>query len=257
MKRRFATVCSPALTALVMTASNEDIRTSPNLEERSNTTRRVNMIKRIIYLAVAVALVGVIPAWAGPHASGLQSRTRAFDVRIIKRGATFHGTGSVNVSPKGRLFATETDRSRIIELNPNTGEVLMEIGPADGVFGASDLDFDTSGNTIYWNNFLSGEVYKRNLLTGVSTQLAALNGIVDSLAINHQGRLFAAQVAPVPALWEIDPQGANPPQMIATVVGMDGIDTGPDGHVYTPDFFGGSGEVRRVNVSFGSHLHRW
>ena len=83
------------------------------------------------------------------------------------------------------------------------------------------------------------KVYKRDVLTGMSTQLAALHGIVDSMALNHQGRLFAAQVAPIPALREIDPQGVTPPRMVATVIGMDGIDTGPDGHVYTPDFFGG------------------
>lgn len=67
-----------------------------------------------------------------------------------------------------------------------TGEILREIGPADGVFGASDLDFDATGTTLYWNNFLTGEVYKHDLLTGVSTQLAALHGIVDSMALNHQ-----------------------------------------------------------------------
>jgi len=95
-------------------------------------------------------------------------------------------------------------------------------------------------------------VYKHDVLTGVSTQLAALPGIVDSMALNHQGRLFAAQLAPISALWEIDPQGVNPPRLVTTFIGgMDGIDTGPDGHVYTPDFFGGSGAVRRINVDTG------
>ena len=181
---------------------------------------------KCLIAAGALTITMSVGAWSHEH----------FDVKIIKRGADFHGTASVNVSPHGRLFAAETDRSRIIELHPITGEILMEIGPAEGVFGASDLDFDATGTTLYWTNFLSGEVYKRDLLTGISTQLAALHGIVESVTINHQGRLFAAQVAPIPALWEIDPQGVTPPQLVATAIGMHGIDTGPDGHVYTQTF---------------------
>jgi sugar lactone lactonase YvrE len=191
-------------------------------------------------MALAIVLTAV-PAWASFD-----------DVTIVKKGAELHQPASVNVSPTGRLFVTETGRGRILELHPVTGEILSRITSDQGAFGPSDLAFDASGRTIYWNNFLSGEIFKRDLVTGVSTRLADFNGIVDSLAVNYQGRVFAAQLAPTPALWEVDPNGSNPPVLIALVPGMDGVDAGPDGNVYAPDFFTGTGTVRKINVDTGA-----
>jgi sugar lactone lactonase YvrE len=197
------------------------------------------MLKATHWILVALAL-SATSAWA------------SYEARIIDRGAIFHGSGGINISPTGRIFVTDTDGGRIVELDPVTGAIISEITSAQGAYGPSDLDFDATGNIVYWNNFLSGEIFKRDLTTGVSTQLAALHGIVDTLALNNQGRLFAAEVAPIPALWEIDPNGVNPPVLIANNVGMDGIDAGPDGNIYTPDFFGGSGEVRKIDVNTGA-----
>ena len=197
------------------------------------------MLNRTRWMALAIVLTAA-PAWA------------SFDVKIIKRGAELHQPASVNVSPTGRLFVTETVKGRILELHPVTGEVLSEITSDQGAFGPSDLTFDASGRTIFWNNFLSGEIFKRDLVTGVSTLLADFDGIVDSLAVNNQGRVFAAQLAPTPALWEVDPNGIKPPVQIAIVPGMDGVDAGPDGHVYAPDFFTGTGTVRKIDVDTGA-----
>lgn len=196
------------------------------------------MLKRTRWMALAMTLTAV-SAWAGDG------------VRIVKKGATLHHPASLNVSPTGRLFVTETSNGRILELDPESGEILSEITSAQGAFGPSDLAFDAAGTTIFWNNFLSGEVFKRDLITGVSTQLADFDGIVDSVAFNNQGRLFAAQLTPISALWEVDPNGVNPPVLIAPVPSMDGIDAGPDGHVYVPDFFTGSGRVHKVDVNTG------
>ena len=197
------------------------------------------MLSGTRWMALAIVMTAV-PAWA------------SFDVTIIKKGAELHQPASVNVSPTGRLFVTETVKGRILELHPVTGAILSEITSDQGAFGPSDLTFDASGRTIFWNNFLSGEIFKRDLVTGVSTLLADFDGIVDSLAVNYQGRVFAAQLAPTPALWEVDPNGIKPPKQIAIVPGMDGVDAGPDGNVYAPDFFTGTGTIRKIDVNTGA-----
>ena len=197
------------------------------------------MLSRTRWMALAIVFTAA-PAWASA------------DVTIIKRGAQLHQPASLNVSPTGRLFVTETVKGRILEMRSGTWRDPVQITSDQGAFGPSDLAFDASGRTIFWNNFLSGEIFKRDLVTGVSTQLADFDGIVDSVAVNAQGRVFAAQLAPNPALWEVNTNGIEPPVLIAVVPGMDGIDAGPDGHVYAPDFFTGTGTIRKIDVDTGA-----
>ena len=172
---------------------------------------------------------------------------------VLARGAALHGANGVMFDRHDRLFIASVTGREIVVMDPRTGVILDRLGPNRGVEGPDDLTFGPDG-ALYWTSFFTGVVGRRTPDGTVST-LAQLPPGVGAITFSDDGRLFVAASFPAPgsvdALYELDPNGATPPRLIAQGLGgLNAMDWGSDGLLYGPLQF--RGQVVRVNVDTGA-----
>jgi sugar lactone lactonase YvrE len=193
----------------------------------------------IFFLAVLCSLSTAGTTFAGhnqPH--------------ILATGADSNGYVSVKFSPTGDLWVSEGFREELQRMDPDTGEILEVI--SDGVRGAADLDFASDG-TMYWVNAWIGEIFKMEP-GQAPVMIAEFGHMIDGVSVNAEDRVFTASfLSPIDAVWELDPEGIAPPEIVADVGGFDAFDFGPDGYLYGPDFQYGTGNIIRVDIETGDY----
>jgi sugar lactone lactonase YvrE len=172
---------------------------------------------------------------------------------VLARGAALHGANGVMFDRHDRLHIASVVGREIAVMDPRTGAILDRIGPDRGVEGPDDLTFGPDG-ALYWTSYFTGVVARRTADGTVST-VAQLAPGVGAITFSDDGRLFVAASFPVPggvdALYELDPNGANPPRLIADRLGgLNAMDWGSDGFLYGP--LSARGQVVRVNVDSGA-----
>ena len=170
--------------------------------------------------------------------------------RVINRGAEIHTTNGIMVGPDDHLYVTSVVGRSITELDPHSGAILRELGPADGVESPDDLVFGPDGS-LYWTAFLMGEVAKM-APDGTKTTVAVLEPGVNAITISDDGtHLYVSRVFLGDELWDIDLVGGAEPRLIASGLGgFNGMDVGPDGYLYGPLWF--PGKIARVDVQTGA-----
>src|SRR6266545_1882669 len=151
---------------------------------------------------------------------------------VLARGAALHGANGVMFDRHDRLHIASVAGREIVVMDPQTGAILDRLGPAQGVEGPDDLTFGPDG-ALYWTSFFTGAVGRR-APDGTSTTIAQLPPGVGAITFSSDGRLFVALVAlddPLAdALYELDPNGARTPRLIAERLGgLNAMDFGPDG----------------------------
>ncbi|AWV90184.1 SMP-30/gluconolactonase/LRE family protein [Bradymonas sediminis] len=168
--------------------------------------------------------------------------------RTLATGAEFHATNGMRMGPDGNLYVASVLSRAIFVVNPNSGQVLERLGTEVGVESPDDLDFGPDGS-LYWTSFLTGEV-GRLTPDGVKQTVAQLTPGVNAIAFSPDGRLFATIVFMGDALYELDPEGIDPPRLVGSGYGgLNGMQFGPDGNLYGPLWFAGS--VVRVDIETG------
>jgi sugar lactone lactonase YvrE len=169
---------------------------------------------------------------------------------ILAQGADYNGIVSVKFSPTGDMWISAAFREELQRMDPDTGEVLEVI--TDGVRGVADLDFASDG-TMYWVNAWIGEIYKMEP-GQTPVMIAEFGHMIDGVSVNAEDRVFTASfMSGIDAIWELDPDGIEPPRVVANVGGFDAFDFGPDGYLYGPDFQYGTGNILRVDIETGDH----
>lgn len=172
-----------------------------------------------------------------------------YKVKKIIKGADFHGTASVNFNPNGDMYIVDFISGEIMEVDPNTGKVLSRFSE---FVETAEIDFSSDG-TLYWANPFSGEVYKRSL-EGDIQLIGKVNTVIDGVAVNDQGRVFTASFSRSQnGLWEIDPNGIEPPRLVVELGGFDAFDFGPDGYLYAPDYLYGTGNIYKIDIDSGDY----
>src|SRR6266508_3765350 len=170
---------------------------------------------------------------------------------VLARGAALHGANGVMFDRHDRLHIASVAGREIVVMDPQTGAILDRLGPAQGVEGPDDLTFGPDG-ALYWTSFFTGVVGRRAPDGTVGT-VAQLPPGVGAITFSDDGRLFVAVSFPdaADALYEVDPNGANPPRLVAEQLGgLNAMDWGSDGFLYGPLNF--RGQVVRINGDTGA-----
>ncbi len=175
----------------------------------------------------------------------LAAPTLATGVRVLVDGAPIQGSNGLAVGPDGLLYVASVGGREIVVVNRFTGAVVDRLGSEIGVESPDDVTFGPDGS-LYWTAFFAGQV-GRLRPDGTASIIAQLPVGVNPIAFNDQGRLFVGLVAFGDALYEIDPDGVLPPQLILEPAGgLNGFSFGPDGLLYTP--YQSAGAVARIDV---------
>ncbi len=199
--------------------------------------RAANITSGLI-IAGAVVLYAV----SGPAGEAVR-----YEATVLARGAPFHGANGLAFDSCDQLHVASVLGNEIAVIDPETGEMISTVGAFHGVEGPDDLAFGPDGS-LYWTSFSTGEI-GRVSPAGERTGQYISPG-VNSIAFSDDGRLFVSLVFMADALYEIDPDLAAPPRLIAEDLGyLNGMDWGADGHIYGPIWR--KGEVARIDVSTG------
>ncbi len=170
-------------------------------------------------------------------------------VRRLVRGAAIQSTNGIDVGPDGNLWVATVFGREIAVVDRYTGAVLERLGPDLGIETPDDLVFGPDG-LLYWTEPFTGKVGRRGSDGTIST-VAQLPLGANPLAFNDEGRLFVAAVVFNDILFEIDPQGIEPPRTILDGLGnLNGFAFGPDGLLYSPQ--AATNSVVRIDVDAGT-----
>ena len=173
---------------------------------------------------------------------------------IFVEGVPMRGTANgMFFDELDRLWVANIFGRSISVLDPESGEVLMRLGPDDGVNFPDDLTFSPIDGSLFWTDPLVGAVSRINADGEFSFVAFGYPG-ANPITISDDGRLFFAQCfQPVTNIYEADPDGILPPTPIlgapdtgfCAANGMDYL----DGFLYLPRFF--EGRVVRVDITNG------
>ena len=204
-------------------------------------------------LALGVALFPGVAATLGCGGSEESAGpSEAATVTVLVQGGPLHGSNGIHFGPDGNLYIASVVSSRILAIDPESGEIVGSWGPAEGVNGPDDLAFGPDGS-LYWTDIAGGEVGKR-APDGTTSIVGAPGPGANPITFSDDGRLFVSQCFLGTHLFEIDPDGVAEPRLINDELGpgcgLNGMDWGPDDKLYGPRWF--NGEVARVDVDSGS-----
>ncbi|MFK5895189.1 MAG: hypothetical protein QM504_18400 [Pseudomonadota bacterium] len=172
-----------------------------------------------------------------------------YRAEIIATGAAVNSAVSITFDPDGKMLLLDAIGNNIFTIDPNNGQTLATTS-LDGYGAAGDLAFDKNG-AMYYSHPYAGEVWKKSR-DGIYTLLWRFpDHIIDGIAVNAEGRVFTASADGSKQLWELDPNGINPPQVVAEMGGLDAFGFGLDGYLYGPDFYNGTGNLYKINVDTG------
>jgi len=171
---------------------------------------------------------------------------------VLATGARISGANGILFSPDGLLYVASVIGSNLTVIDPESGDILKQLGQAEGVVGPDDLAFADDG-TVYWTSILTGEV--GGLTTaGEKIVAAQLGPGVNPITFSDDGRLFVSQCFFGVNLYEVDPGGKEPARLISDELGpgcgLNGMDWGPDNRLYGPRWF--TGEIVSFDVDDNS-----
>src|SRR5262245_19719905 len=162
-------------------------------------------MKRLLFtILVLLSVISALPA------SAVASEPRE---PVLARGAALHGANGMTFDRHDRLHIASVAGREIVVMDPQTGAILDRLGPDRGVEGPDDLTFGPDG-ALYWTSVFTGVVGRRAPDGTVST-VAQLPPGVGAITFPDDGRLFVAVSVLGDALYEVDPNGANPPRLVA------------------------------------------
>ncbi|MDJ0849826.1 MAG: hypothetical protein QNK04_15765 [Myxococcota bacterium] len=177
--------------------------------------------------------------------------------RILVQGAPLvGGANGLAFDADGNLVVTSVFGSTISTLDPDSGEILEQLGAGDFVFVPDDVAIGADG-TLYWTDPAAGSVLSRPP-GGPSLPLVPLGRFPDAnpLTLSDDGRLFFAQCyRPPPAtngIFEVDPLRSGETGEVRTGdlgCASNGMDW-QDGALFTPRVF--EGRVVEVDVDSGA-----
>lgn len=162
-------------------------------------------------------------------------------IQILATGADIAGANGIIFSPDGLLYIASVIGSNITVIDPESGEIVKQLGVSEGIVGPDDLAFSDNG-TLFWTSILTGEIGAMNT-EGEKFTAAQLSPGVNPITFSNDGRLFVSQCFFGVNLYEIDPEGKTETRLISDELGpgcgLNGMDWGPDNRLYGPRWFTG------------------
>ena len=212
-----------------------------------DSTGRTQMARLLPSLTLALVLINsevlITPVRSEPASPSV--------IRTLIEGAALRAAQGIIFDDRDVLHVASLDGRQIVVMDPETGDILDTFGPEIGVDVPDDLIFGPDGS-LYWTALLLGEVGRLAPDGTVTTQFIAPG--VNPITFSDDGRLFTSQCFFGETVFEISPElDASPREVISfpgTSCGLNGMDWGPDGHLYGPRQF--VGDVVRVDVDSGT-----
>jgi sugar lactone lactonase YvrE len=173
--------------------------------------------------------------------------------RILVEGVPMRGTANgMFFDEYDRLWVANLLGRSISVLDPDSGEVLEQLGPAEGVFFPDDLTFSPVDGYLFWTDPFIGAVGRINPEGGIPTIAPVFPG-VNPITFSDDGRLFFAQcfAPPEPSIFEADPITLLPINTIftdVTIGAANGMDYWEE-FLYFPRWF--EGRVVKMPVDGG------
>jgi sugar lactone lactonase YvrE len=200
--------------------------------------RRVSNVGTVLIIAFAVVA----------YSPGCQAAERGrFEISVLAEGAPFHGANGMAFDANDQLHVASVLGNEIAVIDADTGEMISTVGQFHRVERPDDVAFGPDGS-LYWTSFSTGEI-GRVSPEGERTGQYIAPG-VNSITFSDDGRLFVSLIFMADALYEVDPDFAGPPRLIAENLGyLNGMDWGADGYLYGPIWR--KGEVARIDPRTG------
>jgi sugar lactone lactonase YvrE len=187
----------------------------------------------------------------------LAGSAAAQNARVLVQGAPLvGGANGLAFDADGHLVVTNVFGATISTLDPETGEILEQLGAADLVFFPDDVTIGADGS-LYWTDTALGTVLRR-MPGGPSFPLVPFTSFpsANPLALSDDGRLFFAQCYLAPpgtnGIFEVDPSGSGTTHAIRTGdlgCASNGMDWW-EGALYAPRVF--EGRVVQVDIDSGA-----
>ncbi|MEM8962279.1 MAG: SMP-30/gluconolactonase/LRE family protein [Acidobacteriota bacterium] len=190
------------------------------------------MIRTTLLTLVSLLLLHALPLVA-------DSEPR---VRALVRGTSIQGTNGITVGPDDKVYVTSVVGNEIVVVDRRSGRILERMTE---LCSAEDVIFGPDG-ALYWTSIYSGIVGRIDP-DGTRTTIADLPPGANAITFNDAGRLFVSLFPQSQGLYEVDPTGATPAELLIAEPGMiNAFDFGPDGLLYAPDL--STGSVVRIDV---------
>jgi hypothetical protein len=169
---------------------------------------------------------------------------------VLVEGAPIKGgSNGLGFDSTDNLYVANVFGGTISVIDPETGELLDQLGGPQGVVAVDDLHFAPDGS-LFWTDAL-GTVSRRSpggdgvvsSADGTTTLVVADIPAVNPITITGDGRVFLAQCfAPATGVFEIlDPYGATPSPLRTVLDGIPGCASNgmdhTDGILFTPRWF--------------------
>lgn len=207
-----------------------------------------NLACRLIVLTAAMAIWAntlALPARAGTN------QPHGWKTRVLVEGAPLKGgSNGLAFDAEDVLYVANVFGGTISVIDPDTGELLDQLGAPQGVVAVDDLDFGPDGS-LFWTDVAMGTVSRRSpgaegvvsSADGTTTVVAVDVPAVNPITITGDGRAFFAECfAPATGLFEIvEPYGESPSPLRTVLDDIDGCASNgmdhTEGILFTPRWF--------------------
>ena len=168
-------------------------------------------------------------------------------VDALVPGSAMHGVHGLAFNADDELFGASLMGYSIYRIDRETGAVTTEVGFPYG--NSDDLAFGPDG-MLAWTAGAFSSIFGRRPGGEIQTLAEDLGG-VNSINFAPDGRLFITRVFGGDHLYEVDPNGEDPPRLVAKKLGgLNGFEITADNKLYGPLFF--KGKVVAVDLADGS-----
>jgi hypothetical protein len=153
----------------------------------------------------------------------------------------------VVTSSAGALFAVNPSTASIVELNPNTGEILNSIPVPSGVFGPEGLAYD--GRYLYLKTGASDTLYQIDKAAGTVLARIFIDGLFGIDGLAHSGDALFALGNATRTIYKIDFASATVVDQFTFGFSIGGGITfgGSRGTLFVSDFSATIHEIDPVN----------
>ncbi len=167
--------------------------------------------------------------------------------RTVVKGSTLHAANGFYFDSNDRIHMANLLSHEVHTLDPETGDLLATIGMSDGVVTPDDVTVGPD-DAVYWTAILTGEIGKQHP-DGSIEIIAQLPPGPNGISFSEAGLLYVGNYISG-EVYEIDPSGQVPPRIVAvTYPTLEGMDFGPDGHLYIPTL--AFGIILQVHIETG------
>lgn len=191
------------------------------------------IIFAVLILSVSVQSFYYRPSWR----IGIIVVDPAYRRVTLIEPTPLRGCNGLIFGPDGALYVCQTGANTIsrIELRARRPRVTTFVGPYHGVYVPDDITVDDEGN-FYATSAITGEVYKINSLGMKEVIARGLSGPNGISYDEETGRLFMSECFWGNNVYELDPEGVDPPRLITNALAVpEGFDV-RNGKLVIPDF---------------------